>query len=52
MAAILPDLNELTMKDYEFVYEPSDDTFLLCDAIEKDRKDIIINRPKLVLEIG
>lgn len=52
MAAVLPDLNELTMTDFEFVYEPSDDTFLLCDAIEKDRLEIISRRPKTVLEIG
>ena len=40
MAAILPDLNQLQRKDFESVYEPSDDTFLLCDALEGDRSEI------------
>ena len=52
MAAVLPDLTGLKMKDFEFVYEPSDDTFLLCDALERDRLEIILSRPKLCLEIG
>ena len=52
MTAKLPDLDQLKMKDYEFVYEPSDDTFLLCDALENDRSEIIQSRPKLVVEIG
>jgi release factor glutamine methyltransferase len=52
MTAKLPDLDLLKMKDFEFVYEPSDDTFLLCDALEKDRSELIDSRPKLALEIG
>jgi hypothetical protein len=52
MTAKLPDLSILKMKDYEFVYEPSDDTFLLCDALEEDRLEIIASRPMLALEIG
>ncbi|KAF1764111.1 hypothetical protein GCK72_004057 [Caenorhabditis remanei] len=34
------------------VYEPSEDTFLLIDAIEKDIKEIRSREPQLVLEIG
>lgn len=38
--AILPNLDQFVMQDAENVYEPSDDTFLLCDAINLD-KDFI-----------
>lgn len=34
MPASMPSLDHLTMKDYENVYEPSDDTFLLLDGIQ------------------
>eukprot|EP01032_Pedospumella_encystans_P010533 gene10533-12302_t len=40
------------MEDFENVYEPSDDTFLLCDAIENDREHLAITRPNIVLEVG
>jgi methylase of polypeptide subunit release factors len=39
--AILPKLDHLTMNDYINVYEPSEDTYLLCDAIENDRSFIV-----------
>ena len=47
--AVLPRLAAL---DYSHVYEPSDDTFLLCDALEQDRAALHAQRPALVLEIG
>ena len=50
--AKLPDLNVLTMDDYQHVYEPSDDTFLLCDALEGDRTEFVQYRPRMILEIG
>ena len=34
------------------MYEPSDDTFLLCDALENDRSRIATADPKIVLEVG
>lgn len=50
--AKLPSLDHLTMEDFQDVYEPSDDTFLLCDAIENDRAHLTTVRPSLVLEVG
>lgn len=32
----MPSLNHATMKDFEEVYEPSDDTYLLIDGIQSD----------------
>jgi release factor glutamine methyltransferase len=52
MTATLPDLNHLFMKDFEAVYEPSDDTFLLCDAIEADKEIIAAQGPNIAIEIG
>lgn len=34
------------------VYEPSEDTFLLLDALESDLENIIASKPRMVLEIG
>lgn len=50
--AKLPSLDHLTMEDFDHVYEPSDDTFLLCDALENDRERIAASRPDIVLEVG
>ena len=50
--AKLPSLDHLTMEDFDCVYEPSDDTFLLCDAIENDRERISVDKPQIVLEVG
>jgi methylase of polypeptide subunit release factors len=50
--AKLPSLDHLLMKDFEHVYEPSDDTFLLCDALENDRDKFKAVPPRIVLEVG
>jgi len=47
--AVLP---RLSATDYTLVYEPSDDTFLLCDALEQDRESLQEQRPLVALEIG
>jgi len=57
-AAVLPNLDHLTWKDFEHVYEPSDDTYLLLDALQYELekgslKDSFCQEgPVNVLEIG
>ena len=54
--ATLPSLEHFSIKDYGSVYEPSDDTFLLCDAIFYDKDDILArffqSEPIVCLEVG
>lgn len=50
--AELPDLDHLTMVDFRHIYEPSDDTFLLMDALEADSLELEALRPRIVMEIG
>ncbi|KAG9223120.1 hypothetical protein PLEOSDRAFT_49269 [Pleurotus ostreatus PC15] len=47
-----PNLSHLTAKDFERVYEPAEDTFLLLDALENDAEDLKSSRPLICLEIG
>jgi len=48
----LPDLAHLGSADYERVYEPSDDTFLLVDALAADMGRLRGRRPTVCIEIG
>ena len=47
-----PDFSHLSWKDYKEIYEPSDDSFTLIDALESDIEHICSSRPFLCLEIG
>ncbi|KAI0726191.1 S-adenosyl-L-methionine-dependent methyltransferase [Fomitopsis betulina] len=47
-----PDLSHLTKKDYERVYEPAEDTFILLDALEEEGDKLRSLSPLIRLEIG
>ncbi|XP_055916720.1 methyltransferase N6AMT1 [Eupeodes corollae] len=47
-----PHYDHLTLQDYEKVYEPAEDTFLLLDAIEDDLEYLNTVQPGVCLEIG
>jgi release factor glutamine methyltransferase len=53
--AKLPSLDHLLMEDYDQVYEPSEDTYLMCDALKADEtllKSIVTSSTDIILEIG
>ncbi|GBE78428.1 S-adenosyl-L-methionine-dependent methyltransferase [Sparassis latifolia] len=47
-----PDLSHLTKEDYEHIYEPAEDTFILLDALEQDAQKLRDLQPLVCLEIG
>ena len=49
---IKADLSHLTYTDYEHVYEPAEDTFLLMDALIKDKIFLGILKPVYCVEVG
>lgn len=52
LTATLPNLDHFRMADAAKVYEPAEDTFLLCDALWQDRDFIFHINPIIALEIG
>jgi release factor glutamine methyltransferase len=50
--AVLPKLDHFRMADFQHFYEPAEDTFLLCDALESDRLFLTALRPLIAMEIG
>ncbi|KAL1737505.1 S-adenosyl-L-methionine-dependent methyltransferase [Schizophyllum commune] len=47
-----PDTSHLSAIDFESVYEPAEDTFLLLDALEADATALRDMKPTIALEIG
>lgn len=47
-----PDLSHATHADYDEVYEPAEDSFLLMDALEKDVVFLTSIKPLICLEVG
>lgn len=50
--AVLPCLDHITLDVAAKVYEPAEDTYLLCDALLCDLEDILSRRPQIILEVG
>ena len=47
-----PDYSHLDSTDFERVYEPSEDTFILLDALQSERHHLATQRPLICVEIG
>ena len=47
-----PDFSHLSAAEFESVYEPAEDSFLLLDAIEAELPELIRLRPEVCVEVG
>ena len=47
-----PQFSHITQEDLNHIYEPSEDSFLLIDALEKDLEFLRALHPTLCLEVG
>jgi len=47
-----PQISHITEEDYEHVYEPAEDSFILLDALEADALVLRDLKPALCVEIG
>lgn len=47
-----PLLHHLTAEDYNHVYEPAEDSFLLLDALEADLEELKRRQPLICVELG
>ena len=52
MSSTLPCLDHLSRDDYADVYEPSEDTFIFIDALDKHLTRIADAKPTFILEMG
>ncbi|CAM9516687.1 unnamed protein product [Phaeothamnion confervicola] len=50
--SVLPTLDHFDFRDYDTFYEPSDDTYLLIDALHADTAWLKDCSPKVCLELG
>ncbi|KAJ6238411.1 methyltransferase n6amt1 [Anaeramoeba flamelloides] len=47
-----PDISHITESNFQKIYSPSEDTFLLCDALADEVEEIRERKPKIGVEIG
>ncbi|CAF4194003.1 unnamed protein product, partial [Adineta steineri] len=47
-----PDLSHFKRNDYNEIYEPDADSFLLLDALELKLNKILEQKPFIILEFG
>ncbi|KGB80371.2 hypothetical protein CNBG_6214 [Cryptococcus deuterogattii R265] len=52
MSLPTPNIAHFTESDYEHIYEPAEDSFILLDALELDAQDLRRMHPSVCVEIG